>query len=497
MPGVMAAVAVSPTVTPGALGRTWYVDSVAGDDGKDGMTPATAYQTISALVDIQAGDTINLARGAHWREELTVTVDRVTVRAYGAGDAPILDASNLVSGGAWTKTAGRTNVYQFSATPDWYAGKSEFAVWEDGAFLPRAADVAACDSTAGSHAISGTSGTITVYVHATGSTNPAGNGKTYEHTQRQHGLDGIDASRLSLANIETRNNLHADGSTRAGTLARLSGCTFRNGNAHNVYVADGLIADCTVIDAYVSHDSGAMIIWNQNTPAGQTCTVRGCTVVNNVTPGTQQGMYGHANVSGAYGAVLVEDSTWSGNLSLAISMAYMASLTVTGCTFDLVQGKNAIALRTDYNAPHTLSDCTHNNADGRLVSIETANVQITISGNQVQVGNTASAAIYAVTTPFTATISGNTFSPAAGLSGNRVAIWAVYPTATVVCSGNAFTMGANHYAYLAGDGISALTSDYNTFAASTRVRWTGWTDYIGLAAWQAAASQDAHSTELP
>jgi hypothetical protein len=73
-----------------ATGLTYYVDSVSGDDGNSGLAPDDAFETISALPTLSAGMTIALAKGSHWREELVVDANSVTVQAFGSGNDPIL-----------------------------------------------------------------------------------------------------------------------------------------------------------------------------------------------------------------------------------------------------------------------------------------------------------------------------------------------------------------------------------------------------------------------
>ncbi len=68
-------------------GTNYYIDATDGDDSNDGLTPATAWQTLSSLTSItfdpQPGDTIFLQRGETWR------VDPLQVLFSGLPDAPI------------------------------------------------------------------------------------------------------------------------------------------------------------------------------------------------------------------------------------------------------------------------------------------------------------------------------------------------------------------------------------------------------------------------
>ena len=58
------------------FGATYYVDAVKGSDANNGLTMATAFQTIGEITDgtpvVAAGDIIYLRTGQTWREQLTV-----------------------------------------------------------------------------------------------------------------------------------------------------------------------------------------------------------------------------------------------------------------------------------------------------------------------------------------------------------------------------------------------------------------------------------------
>lgn len=71
---------------------TYYVDSGAGSDSNNGTSSGTPWKTlVHSQTNIVANDTVLLNRGAIWYESWTNLVNGVTVDAYGAGAAPILD----------------------------------------------------------------------------------------------------------------------------------------------------------------------------------------------------------------------------------------------------------------------------------------------------------------------------------------------------------------------------------------------------------------------
>ncbi len=72
-------------------GTVIYVDP-AGSDANNGLTTGAAVATLAYAVSIvPVGGVIALKRGGTWTTELDLTVDGVTVRPYGTGQAPIID----------------------------------------------------------------------------------------------------------------------------------------------------------------------------------------------------------------------------------------------------------------------------------------------------------------------------------------------------------------------------------------------------------------------
>ncbi len=85
-------------------GTAYYVSN-DGDDNNDGLTPETAWQSVGKLLQelnqredcaMKPGDAIFLRRGDIFRLPwcLSVSLDNVTISAYGEGEKPILTASS-------------------------------------------------------------------------------------------------------------------------------------------------------------------------------------------------------------------------------------------------------------------------------------------------------------------------------------------------------------------------------------------------------------------
>ena len=99
----------SDTFIPGKTytGTAYYVSN-DGDDENDGLTPETAWRTVGRMNQeldrcegsvMKPGDAIFLRRGdtfrlSDWSWSLNVSLDEVTISAYGEGDKPILTASS-------------------------------------------------------------------------------------------------------------------------------------------------------------------------------------------------------------------------------------------------------------------------------------------------------------------------------------------------------------------------------------------------------------------
>ncbi len=91
-----------PGPGPGPEGVTRYLDSMDGDDGNDGLTEAAAWRSLerAGAHEFGPGDALLLRRGGYWRGSLAprgggTNGFPVTVGAYGAGPAPVLDGGGL------------------------------------------------------------------------------------------------------------------------------------------------------------------------------------------------------------------------------------------------------------------------------------------------------------------------------------------------------------------------------------------------------------------
>jgi hypothetical protein len=96
-PNTGPALATSGTPAPTGAGHTYYVDSVAGSDGADGLTTATAWRTLARVTSatLVPGDVVAFKRGQDITGSATIgesgtSTNPITLAAYGTGTPPVL-----------------------------------------------------------------------------------------------------------------------------------------------------------------------------------------------------------------------------------------------------------------------------------------------------------------------------------------------------------------------------------------------------------------------
>jgi hypothetical protein len=292
-----------------------FVDEVNGDDDNDGTSAATAFATIAAATaeELTSDTYLLLATGSRFREELTGLTPGVHVRAYGYGERPIIDGRDIALNASFSKTSGRTNVYEIAWTHDFGAdgGKSAHRVWEAGAMLARAASLAACDSTAGSFYAGAptTGGPDTIYIHPAGSTNPVTNGIEYAITKRRWCVQLFDSyNQAHVTGLETIGNSYADGSLCIDGY--VEDCVARDGRIHNAFIL-GEAVDCQALGTeygdfamFVSYvDSGPTF----GGPTNRNVLYNGCVADAQQTSDLGSGFYAHTDFVRSFGTIEYRD----------------------------------------------------------------------------------------------------------------------------------------------------------------------------------------------
>ncbi len=275
----------------------YYVSSLNGNDANDGLTPATAKQTIAAAQNLLgAGKSLGLEYGSYFREQLTIDYPNVRVGAYGVGELPVLDASKLVQPEDILKTPGYTNLYQFDVTPvaDIDGREFLFSTFEDGQRLRRIETTKEdCDNTPGSFYAPQSTSTSVVYFHAIDSVNPKADGVTIEVAVRDAGFDTADAATgLRLSNIHAKRSILNDGVLRIrGKKSVVSACVAEDGTKHTLYVTD----DCSLEDVVCwkgeGRDSYFIYYYENATGDSKGTTFRRCVAIGGYAYGQQVARY--------------------------------------------------------------------------------------------------------------------------------------------------------------------------------------------------------------
>ena len=101
---------VMSTVTP-AHATSYFVDSVAGNDARDGFSDATSWQSLSKVntFAFNPGDVVSFKRGGTWTGTLTisrsgVSGNPITFQDYGSGNAPLIRRASSPETSGYTRT---------------------------------------------------------------------------------------------------------------------------------------------------------------------------------------------------------------------------------------------------------------------------------------------------------------------------------------------------------------------------------------------------------
>jgi len=465
----------------------WYVDSKRGADTNSGTNASSPLLTVGALLakTIVAGQTIGLARGSTWREQLTVPTSNITVVPYGVGAPMLFDCSEPITAGSWSKLGGATYTYQ--ASVGIYADPSVtwVSTWEDNTRLLRATNLAECDLRPGYYFPSSDAGsgltTITLSVHASDNSNPGSNGKIYEYSKRQFGFDSFAVTGTAVSDIWTRRNLHNDGSFRLGAGGSATNCVVLEGTKHNAYSrANTKHYNCYGTNLYYTISGSSVWIYNDNLTNGDKVLYRNCgaamtTFVGGASVG---GFAGHATQWGAEASYI---DCWTTNCNTGFDIGSMTNGIALRCSVSTADYRG-IATYTSNMLIDACSITMTTNANGRAVNADVPNVcaltvrNSTITGSSVVGGNV----IRMIVAGSSVNIVNNV------LVGDNILL--ALTDCTVYARSNNFA-GASRYYYISG--VWGVNSDFNTFSGVT----TGNKFHLGstdltLIQYRAATGQD-------
>jgi len=275
----------------------FYADSVGGSDANDGLTDATAFQTLSALrtAILTRGDgtNVSLARGSYWEEFFDLDgLNNISVYAYDTGDPPIVSGAIPIPSGSFTLSAhadaaGKVYEYAWTRGSGDTAGQDLVLVWE-GDYersvtggsgsgtsqnrLIRRTTVAQVAANPGSYyAPSENGGSSTIYIHPYGTTNPISDGKTYYVTKHSAGIDSYDTAKTAgtVEGIYCRRSWGHYGPLQWGLSGIVRKVIANGGGLHHTVIAASEASDVIMLDhpknygqsnipytAYVDNGSG-------------------------------------------------------------------------------------------------------------------------------------------------------------------------------------------------------------------------------------------------
>ena len=467
-----------------AEGPKWYVNSVSGNDANSGRSAGAALRTIAAVLPrIGPGDSVGLARGSCWREQFTVPADRVQVIAYGAGNPPLLDCSDPIASAAWSKTPAATSVYQTSVTHDVAIGKTFIACWENGAELQWKTSVADVDATPGSYTLADTTWSppspVTLYVHASDGSIPALNGKLYEYSSRSNGLTASGRTGCLIEGIQTRRNLHNDGSLILGPSTTAINCLATDGQYHNVFVSPGCRLTNVVASGAYHPSAMGLFIWN---PAanGEDIYFENCqALLATYTTGMGGGFGGHG--TGALGTVTFKNCTTQ-NCDLGLAGGLATNLVITGCH---TVGPCSYPINGDPTTTTslTVTNFTADSVSTRLISQFANGATVTLNGVTATSTNSACGVFLNGLSNVNLTISGSALNGFQAVSADSA------PGLQFTFLNNSLPAGA-HNIFWFNPAPASISTDYNQVYSGAFVQWGAcnitWIQYL------AASGQEQH-----
>ena len=247
----------------------YYVDSLYGDDLKDGLSPSNAKKSISSLGSLGDDVTVYLARGSEFREQLDLS-RYGEVRAYGVGDVPIINAADIAMNDSFVEQDGFDNVYRIM----WRLEVGSIVLtetvqaFEDLIPLTWVDSLEECNATPGSYYENGQLNSLVraVYIHPSDSTDIRLNPKSYEISKRDHAVKfGSDCT---IVDVELKNNAHNDGSLTSWYQLYGARLMLKNGTKHIALTrGDTFVKDSALVHTNNRNrvtNAGQFVVYDQN-----------------------------------------------------------------------------------------------------------------------------------------------------------------------------------------------------------------------------------------
>ncbi len=289
-----------------------FVDSVGGNDANDGRTHVTRVKTLAVAQAIALaygnGVNVRLLAGSVWRETLDLsTLTEASVEGYGdliRYGLPVVRGDDVITT-TWRNSTTRGDAYTevYSLPPrdfditDGQAGIPP-SVYEDNVIMNwvTATTLAACQATPGSFFHDGSKFNVdgvTVYIHPTGSTNPATNGRVYSVTERDWAIR--IGNRSAVRFLEPINQAHDNGAINAPDDCIIENVLCHGNIIHPILAGSGVMRNCIAWVEKIDgrHPGGFLLeFFRTNTDAGKVGIYQNCMAI--APPGyTGDGFGGH------------------------------------------------------------------------------------------------------------------------------------------------------------------------------------------------------------
>jgi hypothetical protein len=436
------------------------------------------------LTVLRAGLKIGLAAGSHWDEQMTITVNNVLVKAYGTGAPPLLDALSAIAAVAWSKTGGRTFVYQATVTFTTPGTNTWLRVWEDDVSMVRVSDVATCDATANSYVPSSdTVSPATLYVHASDGTNPGVNGKLYEFNSRNNGYTSYGVSGCRIIGVNTRRGNDNNGSLVVGRSSTVVNCIAYEGTKHNIFLREGcLFPNVSAYEAYYAGGGSSMFVLADTSPTGLSVCFENCSCENPTYDSSIAGFFWEAITSGSYSSVNFVNCNGN-NISTLFSGSGTAHVNIS---VSIGTGLG-VGLRMDAASTYIVDQVDWSGSSDRIIGYNIAGATLILSNSTLTSSHASPLIIYGTNNNSTCTLYNVIFVG----NANTVAYYNTGDSQVFTATYCSVPHPAN-YAWADLGAGDTIVSDYNFYHTGISFKNNG--GWVNVANWITNTGQDAHST---
>jgi hypothetical protein len=483
-----------------------------GSDSNNGLSPTTPWATITKLntVTYVNNDSVCMAANSVWQNQSFTpnSVSGLQLYAYGTGAAPDINASQIIPNANWSLAPTCSNTWIATVTLTFGASSGDDWVnfWENSIASQRQSPVSSCLDTASGLAYYPSSDngpnshSITVLLHTSDGSSPVSNGRIYEVSSVEYGLNWVGITNAVVANIKAEKSMGIDGVAWFGQNAKLYNFQAWHGNKHNLYwQSGGQCTGCFAYGAYYNSASTLIIVADTNAVSG-TVSCTGCTFemppYESGWSSLVEGWGLHAVVSGNFGTVNLTNATCIGiGTCAAASDATASNFTNISCTLC----NQGIAPGSSSNGNYTGGTTNINGLyqTGGNYAIQPVATGITVNAANVSFGsvNASSALFYCPASLASCTL--NLTSSLISYGAPWYGVECVATSCTVALGGSPTTgnnFGKAVISYIKTT-AGTITADYDSFLPGTSANWImAGTTYSSWAALQ-GAGYELHGTQ--